>query len=123
MKPDYGLMVLQSGLRHLVQYFYDVPLTHISVSAPGLYTSLLNKVHDGVEYAVSFDFGPTEAEALISKLPVSKRERVKAELSRAGVGQTIEFEEPILATLKTRLGVVERVRREEFVPLVVEQVL
>jgi len=123
MKPDYGLMRLQSGLGHVIQFFYDVPLSHISVSAPGRYTTLLNTVHDGVEYAVSFDLGLTQVAALIARLPVSKREVVQMELGRIGVGQTIEFEESILVTLETRLGEIQRVRHEEFVPLVIERVL
>jgi len=60
---------------------------------------------------------------LIARLPVSKREVVQMELGRIGVGQTIEFEESILVTLETRLGEIQRVRHEEFVPLVIERVL
>lgn len=122
MAPDYGLMILRSGLGGVQQSFYDVPLSHITVSAPGLFTSLINKLHEGVEYALSFDLGPAEAEALLVKLPASMRSKVASELSQSKPGRTIEFEAPLFVNLHARLGKLQRWEREEFVPLVVERV-
>lgn len=122
MAPDYGLMISRSGLGGVQQAFYDVPLLHITLSAPGLYTSLINKLHAGVEYAVSFDFGPDQAEALFAKLPPPMRSNVVSELSRAKPGLTIEFEAPLFVDLHARLGKLQRWQKEEFLPLVVERV-
>lgn len=122
MAPDYGLMILRSGLGGVLQSFYGVPLSHITLSAPGLYTSLINKLHAGVEYALSFDFGPIQAEALFAKLPPPMRANVISRLSRAKPGATIEFRAPLLVDLHARLGKLQKWQKEEFVPLLVERV-
>ena len=115
-------MLLRSGLGGVQQSFYDVPLSHTTLSPPGLHTSLINKLHAGVEYALSFDFGPAQAEALFAKLPPPMRSNVVSELSRAKPGLTIEFEAPLFVHLHARLGKLQRWEKEEFVPLVVERV-
>ncbi len=122
MFPDYGLMILRSGLGQVTQYLYDVPLTHLSVSAPGLLTSIVNKVHAGVEYAVSFDLSPPFAEAVLAKLEPNERRAAIAALARARPGQTVEFSYPVVVHLQARLGTPQRVTAEEFIPLVVEHV-
>jgi hypothetical protein len=122
MAPDYGLMILRSGLGGVLQSFYGVPLSHITLSAPGLYTSLINKLHAGVEYALSFDFGPAQADALLAKLPPPIRSNVVSRLSRAKPGSTIEFAAPLLVDLHARLGQLQKWQKEEFVPLLVERV-
>ena len=122
MAPDYGLMMLRSGLGGVQQSFYDIPLSHITLSAPWLYTSLINKLHEGVEYALSFDFDAAKAEDLLAKLPPSVRSSLVSRFSRAKPGLTIEFESPLVVTLHTRFGELQRWEKEEFVPLVVQRV-
>lgn len=122
MAPDYGLMMLRSGLGGVPQSFYGVPLSHISFSAPELYTSLINKVHAGVEYAVSFDFGPAQAEALLAKVSPPMRSNIVSRLSKAKPGSTVVFEVPLVVDLHARLGKLQKSRKEEFVPFLVERV-
>ena len=55
--PDYGLRLMQIGLSREVEItFYDVPLTHFEVIAPGRYCTTANTVVEGTEYALTFDF-------------------------------------------------------------------
>ena len=122
MKPDYGLMLKESGLGGVEQHFYSVPLSHISLGAPGGYTSMLNKVHAGVEYAVSFDFGTEQLMDVLSKLPAAGKDRVSTLLKQAAPGFTIDFPEPVIVDLTAALGKVQSVAREQFVPLVVTRV-
>jgi len=122
MAPDYGLMILRSGLGNVRQSFYDVPLSHITFSAPGLYSSLVNKIHAGIEYAVSFDFSTDQEQSLLTKLSPSTRASVLLALQGAKPGATVAFEAPVRVDLHCRLGKLEKGTNEEFVPLIVEQV-
>jgi hypothetical protein len=115
-------MILRSGLGGARLSFYAVPLSHITFSAPGLYTSMLNKVHEGTEYAVSFDFSADQKQVLLTKLSPSTRASVSSALQRARPGVTVNFAVPVQVDLHCRLGKLERGTSEEFVPLVVEQI-
>jgi hypothetical protein len=122
MKPDYGLMLSRSGFRGVRQYFYGVPVTHLSVSAPGLFTFLVNRMHDGVEYALSLDFDAHCVADLLSKAEGHMAE-LTLQVNRTPLGQTVEFERPIVADIEATLGELQRTDKDEFVPLVVSGVV
>ena len=104
------------------QYFYGVPVTHLSASAPGLFTFLVNRMHDGVEYALSFDFDSFRVADLLRKADDRVAE-LSIKVNQTPPGQTIEFSKPIVADIEATLGKVQRTEEEEFVPLVVIRVV
>jgi hypothetical protein len=122
MKPDYGLMLSRSGLGAVHQYLYGVPVTHLSASAPGLFTFLVNRLHDGIEYAVSLDFDSCCVADLLRKAEGHAAE-LSIKVSETPLGQTIEFPTPIVADIEAILGNAQRTDREQFVPLVVTRVV
>lgn len=122
MKPDYGLMLSRSGLGAVQQYFYGVPVTHLSASAPGLFTFLVNRMHDGIEYALSFDFNSAQVADLLRKAEGRVAE-LNLKVNRIPPGHTIEFESPIVADIEATLGELQRTEKEEFVPLIVARVV
>ena len=122
LKPDYGLMLVSGGQRNVLQCFYAVPLSHFSVSGPNLLTSMINLLHDGVEYALSFDFGPKEVAAALKKAPVAQRKQVEGDLRKAKIGDMIALEPPLVVDLQARPGEIQSGANEQFVPLVVKRV-
>jgi len=121
MKPDFGLMILKGGLGSMPHYFYDVLVTHLSASAPGLFTFLVNTVSDGVEYAVSFDFDSSQVADLLRKAE-GRMAELSVKLAQAPLGDTIEFEAPIVVNIEATLGKLQRTDKEDFVPFVVSRV-
>jgi hypothetical protein len=121
MKPDYGLMLLRGGWGHVRQHFYGVPVTDLSVCAPGLFTFCLNRMHDGVEYAMSFDFNSAQVGDLLRKSH-QRSPDLSAKVAQAQIGDTIEFGVPILVNIEATLGQPQRNDKEEYVPLVVSRV-
>ncbi len=122
LKPDYGLMLVSGGQGNVLQCFYAVPLSHFSVSGPNLITSMMNLLHDGVEYAVSFDFGPKEVVAALMKAPVAQRNQVEGDLRKAKIGDMIALKPPLVVDLQARTGEIQTGANEQFVPLVVKRV-
>jgi hypothetical protein len=118
MKPDYGLMLSRSGVGTVHQYFYGVPVTHLSASAPGLFTFLVNRMDGGLEYALSFDFDSLRVADLLRKADGRVAE-LSIRVNQTPLGQTIKFSKPIVADIEATLGKVQRTDKEEFVPLVV----
>jgi len=123
MKPDYGLMLSRSGLGAVHQYFYGVPVTHLSASAVGLFTFLVNRMHDGVEYALSLDFDSRRVADLLRKAEGRRMAELSMKLNQAPLGHTIEFSTPIVADIEATLGELQRTDKEEFVPLVVTRII
>jgi hypothetical protein len=122
MKPDYGLMLSRSGLGAVRQHFYGVPVSHLSASAPGLFTFLVNRMHDGIEYAVSFDFDPCCVADLLRKAD-GRASELNIKVNQTPFGHTIEFPASIVVDIEAILGNAQRTDMEEFVPLVVTRVL
>jgi hypothetical protein len=122
LKPDYGLMLVNCGQGNVLQCFYAVPLSYLSVSGPSLFTSMLNLRHDGVEYALSFDFGPKEIAAALSKAPVAQRRKFDADLRKSQIGDAIALDPPLVVDLEARPGEIQTGANEQFIPLVVKRV-
>jgi hypothetical protein len=121
MKPDYGLMLLRNGFGPVRQYFYGVPVTHLLACAPGLFTFLVNRMHENVEYALSFDFTSAQVGDLLLKTP-GRGTDLSVKVAEAQIGHTVEFETPIVVDIEATLGQPQRNDKEEFVPFVVSRV-
>ncbi len=124
LAPDYGMMLVRAGLGDVIQFFYDLPITHLARSSPQLYTFLINLERDGVEYAVSFDFGPDQVEALLqSAMTEPRRSSLGRTLREMRPGTRCDLEPALVApVVETRVGEIQRWEKEEFRPLVVVRV-
>ena len=70
MRPDYGAYLHAQGISpRVAQMFYDVPIDHISLTDLPSLTTLVTKVENGTEYAISFDFTDEAAAQLLAKAP------------------------------------------------------
>ncbi len=121
MKPDLGLELLQSGIGNdVAHFFYSVRFRTIDFLAPNSYSIMLNHVHSGNEYAVSFDFDDDILAFLVAMVPADLREA----FGKSIIGKSFPFsaELPVdveAATLECRLGSIQRGAHDSFVPLVI----
>lgn len=124
MKPDYGAFLHAQGIGSGVELvFYDVPISHISLTDVPCLTTMVNKVENGVEYAVSFDFTDEAAAHLLARCPKSIMAALtRATQSRKASGRTITLERPISLTLEARLGELQQSATDQFAPLLVQRV-
>lgn len=81
-------------------HYYGVPISHVSLTdAPGL-TTVINRVENGIEFAVSFDFTPEAAAALLARAPDELIAKLRQMVSDAPVdARTVQFEAPLLVSL------------------------
>lgn len=122
-RSDYGLFLQENGLSAPSCSFYDVPVDHLSVSEPGLFTFSNVKAHGPAEYCVSFDFPELRARQLVALSGAEKSTEIWARLKRTSVGGTVDLSPSIRATLHTHPGeVVVGASGERFIPFVVDQV-
>ena len=122
--PDYGLLLLGQGCtREARHFFYDFPVDRIVVVGPDQFTTMKNKVINGVEYAISLDFDFRILTDILSLCPPSVVNCVKAELSRdSGSPRIIQISNPVALDVETTLGQLQRGLHNEFVPFVIARV-
>ncbi|MGH7554313.1 MAG: hypothetical protein ACREMQ_15000, partial [Longimicrobiales bacterium] len=70
MRPDYGMHLLQEGISSQVQHvFYDFRTDHVSLVGPSLYSTMVNIVRDGREFALSLDFDEARLRTILDVIP------------------------------------------------------
>jgi len=124
MKPDYGAYLHSVGISPGVSlHFYDVPVSHVSLTDVPNLTTLINKVENGTEYAVSFDFTDDAAAHLLAKVPNGVLEALQDAAHASTVRErTVEFEAPVVVTLEATLTPLQQSPSEVFAPLLVRSV-
>ena len=122
-KPDYGLRLMRDGIS-VDQYFYDFRLYSLSVLGRGQFSTMVEIPHAGELHALSLDFNQKQLEQILSKAPPRLTAFLRAELERDPASpRTIDFEGEVSFGVRTRLGQLQKVQRESFVPLVAQEIL
>jgi hypothetical protein len=124
LKPDYGLRLLRDGVaREVDHFFYDFRLYSLTVLGRAQYSTMVELPHDGEVYALSVDFSGAQLNAILSKAPARVAAFIGAELARDPVTpRTIDLDGSVSFGIRARLGQLQRAARENFVPLVCEQI-
>jgi hypothetical protein len=124
-KPDYGLRLLREGISpHVDQYFYDFRLYSLSVLGPGEYSTMVEMPYAGEMHALSLDFDETHLARILAKAPEQLRASLIAQLAAdPATPHTIDFEGEVSFGVRARLGKIQTVQRESFVPLVAQEIL
>jgi len=124
MRPDYGAYLHGRRISPAVNLvFYDVPIDHVSLTDVPSLTTMVNKLEDGIEYTISFDFTDEAAAHLLAKLPASAHVGLKRAAEATTVrGRTVDFELPLTVRLEARLSPLQRSPQEVFAPLLVHRV-
>jgi hypothetical protein len=120
--PDYGLHAVKAGIgSHVELIFVEYYLQDIIRVRDNLYTASATHVENNTEYCVSFDFTQAIVNVLLGTLPPkvagSIRERLSEQPFRADVDGRI------VITCKGRLGDLMEGAFEEFVPVLLEEVV
>ena len=125
IKPDLGMRMVNDGIsRNTVQHFYDFRLDHLSVLGRGRYTTIADMPCKGEMHAMSLDFTQEHLEQILDRAPAEIAKQVKAELSKDPLtARTIEFKGGVTISVRAGLGEIQQSLYENFVPLVVQEVL
>lgn len=124
MKPDYGAYLHARGISTRAVLAFDrVPVDHVSLTDVPSLTTMVNRVEDGTEYAVSFDFTDEAAAHLLAKAPPESLAALERAAGAALAShRTVRFNPPILARLEARLTPLQRSPQEVFATLLVHRV-
>ncbi|MBU0500347.1 MAG: hypothetical protein KJ558_10950 [Gammaproteobacteria bacterium] len=124
-KPDYGLKLRNDGISQKVDHnFYDFRLYSLTVLGRGEYSTMVEMPFDGNVYAMSLDFSQNHLDKILSKAPQSISRFLNGELSRdPNTPRTIDFDGEVVFGVRARLGELQRVQKESFVPFVAQEIM
>jgi hypothetical protein len=124
-KPDYGLRLLREGVSPNVdQYFYDFCLYSLSVLGLGQYSTMVEMPYAGEIHALSLDFDATHLARVLVKAPEQLRASLTGQLAAdPATPRTINMDGAVRFGMRARLGAIQTVHHESFVPLVVQEIL
>jgi hypothetical protein len=124
-KPDYGLHLMQQGTSSATDlFFYDFRLFSLSLLGHGEYSTTVEKGLEGELYALSLDFNHAQLERILAKAGPLIATLVRTEISRDPASpRSIDFEGHVAFGVRARLGQLQTVAKEQFVPLVAQEIL
>ena len=123
-KPDYGFRLMRTGVGGDVdQFFHDFRLYSLTVLGGGQYSTMVDVPSDGEVCALSLDFDHRQLEQILSKASPELAAFLRKEISRDPSPRTIDFDGEVAFGVRARLGQLQVVQRESFVPLVAQEIL
>ena len=124
-KPDYGLRLLDGGVSPDVDhFFYDFRLFSLTILGRGQYSTLVEIPYNGEAHALSLDFSHEQLEQILSKATPQLAVFIRAEIARdPASARTIDFSGEVSFGVRARLGQLQKVQRESFVPLVAQEII
>jgi hypothetical protein len=123
-KPDYGLHLMQQGISSSVDlFFYDFPLYSLSILGRGEYSTMVEKGHGGEFYALSLDFDHAQLEQILAKANPRLAAFIRTNISHDPASpRSIDFNGHVVFSVRARLGHLQTVAKEQFVPLVAQEI-
>jgi hypothetical protein len=123
-KPDYGLRLVTEGTSSAVElFFYNLHLFSLTILSRSYYSTVVDTPYDGVLHALSLDFNPYQLEQILSKAEPRTAALLWAELSRDPLSpRSIDLERRVVFGVRARLGRLQKGEKEEFVPLIVQEI-
>jgi len=124
-KPDYGLRLMNEGIPSDVDcFFYDFHLFSLTVLSRGQYSTMVEQPCAGEWHALSLDFNQQQLDQILSKATPQLAAFLRRELTRdPSSPRTINFEGEVAFGVRARLGQLQKLQREAFVPFVVQEIL
>jgi hypothetical protein len=122
-KPDYGLRLMKEGYSASIDInFYDFRLYSISVLGRGQYSTMVEMPYGGITHALSLDFNRAQLEQILKGADHTLRAFVQRELQDE-TPRTIDLPGETSFGVRARLGSVQTVQKEQFVPLVAQEIM
>ncbi|MCP4257844.1 MAG: hypothetical protein GY774_10000 [Planctomycetes bacterium] len=124
-KPDYGLRQMKDGVSSTVnQHFPDFRLYSLTVLGRGQYSTMVEMPLAGELHALSLDFNQRHLDVILSKATSQISSFIRQELSRDPISpRTIDFDGEVVFGVRARLGQIQKVQHEMFVPLVAQEIM
>ena len=123
-KPDYGLRLKEEGISEDVDLdFYDFHLYSLTLLGNDQFSTMVEIPVDEELHALSLDFTISQLNEILSKATLPLANYLRKELARDSVTlRTIDFEGEVIFGVRARLGVLQVVQNERFVPLVAREI-
>lgn len=123
--PDYGLRQLKEGFSpSMDQHFYDFRLFSLTVLGRGQFSTMVEMPYAGEPHALSLDFNEAQLEQILSKATRQLRDFIKSQLATdPDTPRTIDFDGEVSFGVRARLGNIQKVQNESFVPLVTQEIM
>lgn len=117
-KPDYGLKLLNDGIRRDVDhYFASFALYSVTVLGTGLYSTMVEVSRDGERCALSLDFNQEQLEKILKKASPEIASFLRQELLLdPSSPRTINFEGEVIFAVRARLGQLQALERRALFP-------
>ena len=124
-KPDYGLRLKEEGISEDVDLdFYDFHLYSLTLLGNDQFSTMVEIPVDEELYALSLDFTISQLNEILSKATLPLANYLRKELARDSVTlRTIDFEAEVIFGVRARLGELQVVQNERFVPLVAREIM
>jgi hypothetical protein len=124
-KPDYGVRLMKDGFSSAMALnFYDFRLYNLTVLGRGQYSTMVTMPYAGEQHALSLDFTAAQLDKILTKASQTLRISLKAQLTAdPATPRTIDFDGEVSFGVRARLGKIQKVQQESFVPLVAEEIL
>ncbi|RJP93883.1 MAG: hypothetical protein C4518_05075 [Desulfobacteraceae bacterium] len=124
-KPDYGLRQMNEGIsRDVVHHFHDFRLYSLTLLSRGQYSTMVEIPFAGELYALSLDFNQKQLDQILSKAPPQISSFIRKELTHDPVTpRTLDFEGEVVFGVRARLGELQKVQWESFVPFVAQEII
>lgn len=124
-KPDYGLRQMSDGVsRDVDQNFYGFRLYSLTVLGRGQYSTMVEMPFAGELHALSLDFNHKQLDQILSKASPQIASFIRKELTHdPSTSRTLNFEGEVVFGVRARLGELQKVQRERFVPLVAQEII
>lgn len=124
-KPDYGLRLMNDGVsRKADQFFYDFRLYSLIVLGRGQYSTMVEMPLAGELHALSLDLNQGQLDQILAKASPQLVLFLRNELLPDPITpRAIDFKGEIVFGVRARLGELQKVQNESFVPLVAQEIL
>src|SRR5262249_31385870 len=125
LRPDYGLRLLYEGFSPTVDlYFHNFRLYSLDVLGRGQYSTMVEMPYANKLHALSLDFNETQLDQILAKAISEVRFFIKSQLSRdPATPRAIDFNGEVSFAVRARLGQLQNVQQENFVPLIAQEIL
>jgi len=123
-KPDYGLRMLNDGMTSdAILHFMEFPLYSLTVLGEGEYSTMVEIPINDELHALSLDFNQAQLDVILSKADLQLALVIRNKLSEAPhLQRTIDFERVVMFEVQAKLGEMQTVQDESFVPFVAQEI-